>query len=90
MKVAVRPELLSSFRLVRDDLKRSLAARYRGWVLDSWLLADGWIGDGDLGSGSSVDDRLSTICAIGAEYAYEQHYCDHTEFVYKRPASTDL
>ena len=49
--------------------KGSLAAGYRGRVLDSWLLVDGWIGDGDLGSGSSVDDRLFAICATGAEYA---------------------
>ena len=49
--------------------KGSLAAGYRDGVLDSWLLADGWIGDGDLGSGSSVDDRLFVICAAEVEYA---------------------
>jgi hypothetical protein len=45
--------------------KGSLAAVYRGWVLDSWLSADGWIEEGDLGSRSSVDDRLFAGCAIG-------------------------
>jgi hypothetical protein len=49
--------------------KGSLAARYKGGVLDSWLLADGWIRDGDLGSRSSVNDRLFVICATEVEYA---------------------
>ena len=49
--------------------KGGLAAGYRGWVLDGWLLAGGWIREGDVGSGRSVDDRLFVICATGAEYA---------------------
>ena len=49
--------------------KSGLAAGYRGLMLDLWLLTDGWIGDGDRGSGSSVDNELFAICATGVEYA---------------------